>query len=89
MIEQRSEMTAREREEYEQSKEMFEKQSEHAVRIKELELEAVRLESKATVWFRIPVLIIKLPVFLILGLGYIVHAIRKTEPSERFWNFLK
>lgn len=73
---------------------------EHAVRIKQLELELARekykadielkrLEAKWSSWLRIPIIIIELPVLLILAVGYIVDSIRGLEPSKDFWKLLK
>lgn len=69
---------------------------EHAVRIKELELELARenhranielkkLEAKWSSWLKIPVLIIKLPVLILLSFGYWLDSIRGSEPSKDFW----
>lgn len=70
---------------------------EHAVRLKELEIQLARdkyqaqielkkLESKWSSLLRIPSLIIKLPVLLILSIGFIFAALRKWEPSKSFWS---
>lgn len=82
-------ITQREIVEFEQTKEMFDKQAGLQIRLKELEIEALKLESKITAWFTLPVKIIKLPVYLLFGVGYIIHSVKKTEPSESFWKFLK
>jgi hypothetical protein len=73
---------------------------EYNITIKQLELEVQReknmaaielkrLEAKWSSLLRLPSQIIKLPVFLLLGLGYIVSVIRKTDVSKDFWNYLK
>jgi hypothetical protein len=73
---------------------------EHQVTLKRLELEIVReksqaqielrrLEAKWSSWLALPKTFIKLPVYLLFGLGYIVHAAKKQEPSKSFWRFLQ
>lgn len=72
---------------------------EHAVRMKQLDLELARekykaeielkkLEAKWSSWLRIPLVIIKLPVYLLLGLGYLLDAIRGNEPPKDYWKLL-
>lgn len=73
---------------------------EYAIKIKELEIELEReknlgqlklaeLESKWATWLRIPITIIKLPVYVIMAFGFIVLSIRKKNPTEEFWKFIK
>jgi len=73
---------------------------EHAIKVKELELELARekykaeielkkLEAKWSSWLRLPSMVIKLPVYILLGVGYIVSCSRKYESSRNFWNYLK
>lgn len=88
-IQTREELTPREWALYEQEKEAFERQASHAVEIKRLELEAVRLESKFGVWFKIPLEIIKLPVKIVVGLAVVVYAVRGIEPPETVVKLLK
>lgn len=72
---------------YEQEQE--ERQLTYAAAMRDKDLELARMEAKWSVWLRIPILIIKLPLYVILGLAYIVHAIRGIEPSDNFWNMLR
>lgn len=85
----RDELTAREYEQYRQEKEMFELQSAHQLRLKEKDLELARLETKWATWLRIPIIIITLPVRCLFAFSYPIHVIRKSEPSEAFWRFLR
>lgn len=73
---------------------------EYSLTAKQLELEIVReknraaielkrLEAKWNTWLRLPALIIKLPVFLVLGVAYIFAVCRKIEPPKDFWNYLR
>lgn len=72
---------------------------EHAVRMKELEIqlardkyqaqiELKRLEAKWSSLLRLPVIILKLPLHIVLALGYLLSVIRKQEPSKSFWTLL-
>jgi hypothetical protein len=72
---------------------------EHAETIKRLEIELQRekdqaeielrrLEAKWSSWLSLPKTVIKLPVYVLLGFGYIVLCIRKQKPTEAFWRFL-
>lgn len=72
---------------------------EHALRMKEMELELHReehtaellqkqLEAKWASWLKIPIIIVKMPVYLLLGLSYIVTAIRGGTAPTKFWEFI-
>lgn len=84
------ELSAREYEEYRQQVEMFEKQSAHTKEMKLLELEVMKIEARWNAWFKIPLMIIKLPVLCLLAVGFIVGSIHEDyEPGQSFWNLLK
>lgn len=83
------ELTPREREDREFEREMWDKKASHAIEIKKLEIESEKQHNRLSAWFSIPITIVKLPIFLLFGVGYIIHVIRKTEPSEKFWFFLR
>lgn len=55
----------------------------------EAEIELRKLEAKWASWLSIPKTIIKLPVYALLGIGYIVLCVRNKKPTERFWAFLE
>lgn len=65
------------------------KNREFGIRMKELDIQQQKLEARWSSWLKIPLTVIKLPVFCIMALGYVVNAIRKIEPSENFWKMLK
>lgn len=65
------------------------KQMAYGLQMKELDIKVQTLESKWAAWLRLPGLILRLPLLVILGVGYIVHAVKGTEPSDNFWNLLK
>lgn len=85
----RDELTAREFEQYQQEKEMFELQSAHQLRLKEKDLELARLEAKWATWLRIPVTIIKLPVLVIMALSIPISLLTKRDLPENFWKFMR
>lgn len=87
-INARESLTDREREEFEQEKSLAELQAQYQIKYKEMELELQRVEVKWTQVFRLPVAVISLPIRLLFALGYIAHAIRGTEPSTKFWDYL-
>ena len=61
---------------------------EHSVTIKQLELAYLREESKINSWLRLPSQIIKLPIYLVLSLGFVVLSFTKQKPDESFWAFI-
>lgn len=85
----RDEMTPREYQNHEWQKELLEMQYSHMERVKNLDIEAAKLEAKLTSWFKIPVTIIKLPVLILFGLAYVVSMFTKVEMPEQFWQFLR
>lgn len=72
---------------------MNDKQIAYGTKIKELELEEMKLEAKWNTWLKIPIIIIKLPLLCIVGvlfgIAYIIHAVRGIEPSEKFWDIIR
>jgi len=81
-IQSQDKITPREAQEYEWQKEMFDKQAELSIKLKELEIDNLKIESKFTAWFSIPLRIIKLPVMVVLAFGLVVYAVRGIEPPE-------
>jgi hypothetical protein len=58
-------------------------------RIKQAELELARLEARWLSWLRIPITIIRVPLYLILGIGLCISLARKHEPPKDFWALLR
>jgi hypothetical protein len=84
----REALTEREREEFEQEKEIARLQGDYQLRYKLLELDIQRIEVKWTQILRLPFALLSLPVKMLLTLAYIAHAIRGSEPSKSFWEYL-
>ena len=98
-IQEQNLLTPRESVIMEHESEQARQAREHAVRMKELDLELARekyraevelkkLEAKWSSWLRVPLVIIKLPVYLILAFGYIFDSLRGNEPSKDYWKLL-
>jgi hypothetical protein len=85
----RDELSPREIQLHQYEKEMFELQAQQVLSVKQIELELAKLESKLTSLLKIPLTLVKLPVYILFGVAYIVAVARKYEPGENFWRFLK
>lgn len=70
-------------------REMFDKQTAFQLEVKKLELEVAKIEAKWASWLKLPSQIIKLPLYILLGIAYIVSMITKKEVPKEFWNLLK
>lgn len=81
-------LTDREREEFEQEKQIAELQAEYQLKFKEKELALKKIEVSWSQVFRLPFAILMLPVRILFAFAYIAHAIRGSEPSDKFWDFL-
>lgn len=89
MIQTREELTDAEREQHKYEVEIFNLQAAHTQRIKQMEYDLTVLEAKWLSWVRIPLTIIKLPVYVVLAISYCIAVARKHEPSEEFWRFMQ
>lgn len=59
------------------------------VEMKKLDLEFQKLEARWKSWLRIPMAIVKLPVGIVLAVGYVIAVARGKDVSQNFWDFLK
>lgn len=87
-INARESLTDREREEFEQEKTIAELQAEYQLKFKQMEIDLERVQTRWTQVFRLPFAILMLPVRFMFGLGYIAHAIRGSQPNDKFWDYL-
>lgn len=83
------EVTPRDRQEHEWQVEILDKQLDHQRQMQELTNELAEIETRITAWFRVPILLVKLPVFLIMAIAYCIMAIRGDEADDKFWEYLK
>lgn len=58
-------------------------------RIRNAELELARIEARWLSWLRIPMTVVKLPVYIVFSVAYCIAVARRHEPSDKFWQFLK
>jgi len=89
MIASREELTPREREQMDHEREMFGLQAEHTKIVKSMELEVAKIEARWSVLLKLPLTIVKLPLYVIMGIAYCIAVARKVEPSEHFWHLLR
>lgn len=87
-IQSSEQLTPREWAQYNNEKEMWELQATHALRMKDKEIEVMKLEAKWRAWLKLPVVIITLPVRFLFGIAYIVAVARKTELGDNFWQYM-
>lgn len=83
------ELSPREWAEYNNQKEMWQLGAEHAKEMKQLDIEATKLETKWSSWMKIPITIIKLPLFILLVIPLSIYAARKQEVPEAYWRLLR
>lgn len=81
--------TPREMEQMRYEAERADKEMSYGMDMKRMDIEVQKLETKFSTLLRIPIVIIKLPLLILLGIAYIAHSIKGTEPSDNFWKLLK
>ena len=84
----REQITPREYDTWQHEKEMTEKAYEFQLRIKELDIEAAKLEAKVTSWFKLPLTLLKLPLYLLLVIPLSIYAARKQDVPPDLWKLL-
>lgn len=82
-------LTPREYELWNQEKERFEMQAQHALQIKNLEIEVAKIEARWSSLLRLPMLILKLPVLMILAVGFCIGVAKGKELSSSFWSYMR
>lgn len=58
-------------------------------RIKQAELDIARLDAKLNNLYKIPLSIVRLPLYIVLGIAYCIAVARDHEPSADFWRLLR
>jgi hypothetical protein len=61
----------------------------HAQTMKEMELKIRELQVRWTNLLRIPIMVVMLPVYFILGIAIIIEVVRKEEPSDKIIALIK
>lgn len=82
-------LTQREIQQMEFDKQAWERQAEHQLRIKDKEIEVLKLEAKWASWIKIPVIIITLPVRILFVIPLSIYAATKQEVPEFYQRFFK
>jgi hypothetical protein len=82
-------LTPKERAELEWEKESTHLQVDYAQRMKELELEVKKLEVKWTQVFRLPQMVLLLPVKILASLAIPISVITKKDLPDAYWEFMK
>lgn len=85
-----TETTPREFDAMNHEKEMSELNYAHIQRLKQMELEAAKLEAKWASWIKLPKTLLLLPVYCLMAIGYIVSSFREdNEPGQNFWDLFR
>lgn len=83
------ELTPREWAEWNNQKEMWELQAAHEIQVKKLEIEVQKLEARWSVWLKIPLVILSLPVRVLLIIPLSIYAAKKQEVPQEIWKLLR
>lgn len=89
LINEPNSFSPRELEQMRYEAERSDKEMAYGMDMKKLDVEVQKLETKFSSLLRIPIIILKLPVLVLFGIGYVIHSIKGTEPSDNFWKLLK
>lgn len=82
-------LTPREAQVMQYEKEQTERSMQHEIELKKLDLELAKQELKWNQIFRIPILIVRLPIHAVVALGLCIAYVRGNEPSEDFWKLFR
>ena len=85
----RDEITQRQFTEHEWEVDMFERQANLQLKLKELDIEASKLEAKIVSWFRIPLVLITLPVRILFVIPFCIYVAKGKDIPEQFWALLR
>jgi hypothetical protein len=89
MRDYRDEMTPREREEFEQQKEIAILQGDYQVRYRQMDVEVRKLEARWSSWLRLPMAIVLLPIKFVLAFAIPISVITKKDLPDKFWEFMR
>lgn len=73
----------------EYSVEMKKLEIQQRAEIDHAEIQLKQLESKWRSWLKLPYTLIRLPLFILLGVAYIVCCFTKYQPPKAFWDLLR
>lgn len=89
MVSRPDQLTPREREEFEQEKEVIKMQSDHTLAVKQLDVEVAKIEARWTILLKLPLYLILLPVRILFAFAYIIAVATKQELPKEFWDYMK
>ena len=84
-----AQLTPREIQEQEFEKEAWIRQAEQQLKLKDKEIEVLKLEAKWGAWIKLPKLIILLPVLVLLVVPLSIYAVTHQEVPEFYQRFFK
>ena len=84
-----SELTAREYEQMQHDRQMFEEQAKLQIELKRLEVEAIKTDSRWNTLFVLPREILKLPVRILFSFAYIISMFTKKDMPDNYWEWMK
>lgn len=82
-------LTPREVQEIQYEKEAWERQAQHQIALKNLEIQVMKEEARWGAWIKLPKLVILLPVLLLLVIPLSIYAATKQEVPEFYQRFFK
>lgn len=86
---EQTQLTPKEAMEMEFAERKFDKEAAYNLEVARYNLETDKLEAKWGAILRIPLTIIKLPVYALLAIAVIFSVITKQQIDENFWKLLK
>lgn len=82
-------ITPREYAAWEHEKEVWRAQADHQYNMKQLEVKVLETEAKITSWFKIPLVILTLPVRILFVIPLTVYAVTHQEVPEFYQRFFR
>ena len=61
----------------------------HDLKVRAQELQILKTQTSWGILLKVPLTIIKLPLYIVLGIGFCVAMARGVEVGEDFWNLLQ
>ncbi len=84
----RETLTPREQQEQDYQKEMVRLQMQHEKELTAMDIEVRKMEASFSVWLKIPILILSLPIKALLVIPLCIYAVRGKEVPEHLWKLL-
>lgn len=62
---------------------------EYDIKVRQMELDVLKIENRWSALLKAPLTIIKLPMYVIMAVGYCIAMARNHDVSKEFWNLFK